>query len=321
MFEIVKSYRRESIALLVLILLLATYLLTHPRGGSTYVMTIWANQCLILALVAIAQFFVVLVRGIDLSVGAVMALTNTVASYLLSGSGLDIAFGSIVVLAIGTLCGTINGLIVVYGRIQPIIVTLATGSIFTGCALLLRPTPGGTIDYDFADRMTLDVLGIPTAIIIAVLIICAFWIPLRRSGLGMSLYAVGSSEQAAYQSGISVNAVRIAAFSFGGLFAGMAGSYFSYVTTTGDAGIAANFTLNSIAAVVLGGVALRGGVGTLIGVVIGACILKTIASLMFFSGLPPLAQPFIEGLVLAGAIAIGSADILRVKNRLQIFER
>lgn len=315
------NHRREWIALLVLAILLSVYIATHPRGASTYVMTIWANQCLILALAAMAQFFVVLVRGIDLSVGAMMALTNTAASYLLSGTGLDLVFGSVIVVFIGTLCGAINGLIVVYGRIQPIVVTLATGSVFTGCALLLRPTPGGSVNYDFADAMTLDIWGIPTALIITAVLLTGFWIPLRRSGLGRALYAIGSSEQAAFQSGISVNTVRISAFALGGTFAGLAGSYFSYVTATGDAGIAANFTLNSIAAVVLGGVALSGGVGTFIGAVLGACILKTISSLMFFSGLPPLAQPLIEGLVLAGAIAVGSAHVLRVKNRLHVFDR
>ncbi len=320
MLDVFKRYRRECIAFFVLFALLSLYIATHPRGASTYVMTIWANQCLILALAAIAQFFVVVVRGIDLSVGAVMALTNCAASYLLNGSGFELVYGSFMVIALGTACGLINGLIVVFGRIQPIIVTLATGSIFTGLALLLRPTPGGSINYDFADAMTLDIVGIPTAVWIALLIILLFWFPLRQSGMGRSIYAIGSSEQAAFQSGISVNTVRIIAFALGGTFAGLAGSYFSYVTATGDAGIAANFTLNSIAAVVLGGVALSGGVGTLIGALLGACILKTISSLMFFSGLPPLAQPLIEGLVLATAIAIGSFGILTEKNRLRVFD-
>lgn len=321
MRQFLQSNRRELIAFTLLMIALIAYLATHPRGPSTYVITIWANQCLILALAAIAQFFVVLVRGIDLSVGAMMALTNTVASYVLAGTGLGLVGGTLLVLAVGTACGVINGLIVVYGRIQPIIVTLATASIYVGIALLLRPTPGGSINFDLADAMTLDVLGVPTALVILAVIIGAFWLPLRRSGLGLSIYALGSSETAAYQSGIPINTVRIAAFALGGFFAGLAGTYFSYVTTTGDAGISANFTLNSIAAVVLGGVALSGGVGSLIGAVIGAFILETIAFLMFFSGLPPLAQPFVEGLVLATAIAVGSLAILRQRNRLEAFRR
>ncbi|MDO6588229.1 ABC transporter permease [Salipiger sp. 1_MG-2023] len=321
MRDFLRSNRREVIALAVLVALLAVYLGTHPRGMSTYVMTIWANQCLILALAAIAQFFAVIVRGIDLSVGAVMALTNTLASHVLGGTGIELIGGAGLVLLVGVLCGLINGALVVFGRIQPIVVTLATASIFVGLALILRPTPGGQINYDLADAMTLDVLGIPTALIIAGLVIGLFWVPLRRTGLGLGLYAIGSSEQAAFQSGLQVRIVRMASFGLGGLFAGLAGLYFSFVTTTGDAGIATNFTLNSIAAVVLGGVALRGGVGSVIGAFAGAFILKTISALMFFSGLPPLAQPLVEGLVLAGAIAIGGAEILRVRNRLEVFAR
>lgn len=321
MRDLLRSNQREAFAILVLAVLVTFYLATHPAGPTTYVMTIWANQALILALAAVAQFFAVIVRGIDLSVGAVMALTNCVASYLVIGSGFDMAFGIFVVLLVGAGCGLLNGLLVVYGRIQPIVVTLATASLFVGIALLLRPTPGGQIDYDLADAMTLDFFGIPTALLITAAIIGLIWVPLRRSGLGLGLYAVGSSEQAAFQSGMPVAKVRLASFALGGLFAGMAGLYFSFITTTGDAGIGPNFTLNSIAAVVLGGVALRGGVGTLTGAIVGAFILKTIGALMFFSGLPPLAQPFVEGLILATAIAIGGADVLRVKNRLEVFGR
>ena len=319
MLDDARSNRREVVAFAVLILLLAIYLGTHPRGASTYVMTIWANQCLILGLAACAQFFAVVVRGIDLSVGAVMALTNTIASYLLDGSGGEIALGMIVVVGAGALCGLLNGAIIVFGRIQPIVATLATASVFVGLALLLRPTPGGAVNYDLADAMTLDVLGVPTALIITGLAIFGFWVPFRRTGLGLGLYALGSSEQAAFQSGIDTRVVRLAAFALAGLFGGLAGLFYSFVTTTGDAGIGPGFTLNSIAAVVLGGVLLRGGVGSLIGALAGAFILKTIASLMFFSGIPSLAQPLFEGLILAGAIAIGSADVLRARNKLEVF--
>ena len=319
MLDYMRSNRREVIAGIVLIVLLATYLGTHPRGPSTYVMTIWANQCLILGLAACAQFFAVVVRGIDLSVGAVMALTNCIASYLLDGSAVGIAFGMIAVVAAGALCGLVNGLVIVFGRIQPIVATLATASIFVGIALLLRPPPGGSVNYDLADAITLDVFGLPVALIITVVAIGGFWLPFRRTGLGLGLYALGSSEQAAFQSGINTRIIRLAAFTLAGLFGGLAGLFYSFVTTTGDSGISAGFTLNSIAAVVLGGVLLRGGGGSLIGALAGAFILKTIASLMFFSGIPSLAQPLFEGLILAAAIAIGGADVLRARNKLEVY--
>ena len=331
MYNYLLKNKRESFSLSFLIFILGCYLYIHPGGVSTDILTNWGNQCIVLGLVAIAQFFAVLVRGLDLSVGAIMAFTNTIASYLVVGTGLEIAgleisgglqiaFGSFIVLLVGVLCGLLNGLIIVYGRIQPIVVTLATAAVFTGLALLLRPTPDGEIDFDLADAMTLDVWGIPVSILITFLIIILFWIPLKRTGFGLSLYAIGSLEKSAFQSGISVNKVRIAAFGLNGFFAGLAGSYIGFITTTGDAGIANSYTLNSIAAVVIGGVALRGGIGTLTGSLIGAFILQTITSLMFFSGLPPLAQPFVEGVVLAIAIGLGSLGLLKIHNRLKIFQ-
>ncbi|MEM9432256.1 MAG: ABC transporter permease, partial [Pseudomonadota bacterium] len=193
MLDYMRANRREVIAGIVLIVLLVAYLGTHPRGASTYVMTIWANQCLILGLAACAQFFAVVVRGIDLSVGAVMALTNCIASYFLDGTGLGLAFGMVGVVLAGALCGLFNGLIIVFGRIQPIVVTLATASIFVGLALLLRPTPGGAVNYDLADAMTLDLFGVPTALILTGVAVFGFWLPFRRTGLGLGLYALGSS--------------------------------------------------------------------------------------------------------------------------------
>ena len=314
------KYKQESLTAVFLLCMFIVYISTHPGGFTVYVVTVWANQGMILALVAMAQFFAVLVRGLDLSVGSIMALCNVTASYVLMGSGVDIILGTIWVIAIGIICGALNGIIIVYGKIQPIIATLATASVYMGIALLFRPTPGGSIDYDLADMMTLDILGVPTALILLTIILAIFWVPMRRTGIGLSLYAIGSSEQGAFQSGISVNKTRIIGFSLAGLFSAFAGLYFSYVTTTGDATIGPNFTLNSIAAVVIGGVALRGGVGTLIGAVIGAFILKTIASLMFFSGIPPLAQPFVEGLILATTIALGNMGILWQKNKLEIYK-
>lgn len=312
---------RVLIAAAALVVLFVAFLSIHPRGASTYVLTIWANQGALLGLAALAQFFAVLVRGIDLSVGPVIALSNVAASFLLTGSSFSIAIGIILVLAVGVVCGLINGTAVIYGRIQPIVVTLATGSIFSGVALLLRPTPGGTVDDGLADALTYDIHGVPTSAIIIVCVLVITCFVLRRTLFGLSLYAIGSAESAAFMTGIRVNIVKLAAFACAGLFAALAGLAVSMVTQTGDAGIGPSYTLNSIAAVVLGGVALSGGRGGPIGTVIGALLLKTISSVMFFSGLPPLAQPFFEGLILAIAIALGAMDVFRLPSKLELFGR
>jgi ribose/xylose/arabinose/galactoside ABC-type transport system permease subunit len=134
------------------------------------------------------------------------------------------------------------------------------------------------------------------------------------------MYAIGSSEPSAYMTGLRTGAVKLASYATGGFFAGAAGFFVAMVTLTGDAGVGPSYTLNSIAAVVLGGVALSGGVGSPMGAVVGALILKTISSLMFFTGLPPLAQPFFEGAILAIAIVLGALNVFRHRSRLQAFE-
>ena len=313
--------KREALAIAFFIAAFTLYLATHPRGPSTYVLTIWANQATILALAAMAQFFAVVVRGLDLSVGAVMALANALASHVVLGTTTGIVAGSLLVLAVAALCGIVNGVIIVYGRIQPIVATLATGAVYTGFALILRPTPGGEIDANLSDAMTYDMYGVPTALILVAGFLLLLRLPMRRTGLGLAMYAVGSNEAGALQSGVPIAKTKLAAYALAGLFSGFAGSFVGFITLSGDANIGPSYTLNTLAAVVLGGVLLRGGAGTLLGAVVGAFILRTISALMFFSGLPPLAQPFFEGLILAAAIAIGGADVLQMRNRLEILDR
>lgn len=314
---LLRNHRKFAIATAALVVLFAAFIAIHPRGFSTYVLTIWSNQGALLGLAAIAQFFVVLTRGIDLSIGPMVALTNVVASFVLVGSPGAIALGAVGVLLVGTLCGLANGAAVVYGRVQPIVATLATGSMLSGLALLLRPIPGGSVDETLSDALTYDVHGVPTSAIIVIAIVLGLGFLLRRNVVGLSLYAIGSSEQSAYMTGIEVGRLKLVAYGASGLFAALAGLYVSMVTLTGDPGIGPAYTLNSIAAVVLGGVALGGGVGSPAGAVVGALILKTITSLMFFSGLPPLAQPFFEGLVLATAIMLGALGVFRARSRLE----
>ena len=302
-----------------LAVLFAAYLAIHPRGFSVYVLTIWSNQGVLLAFAALAQFFVVLVRGIDLSVGPVVALTNVVASYLVSGSATAITLGILAVLAVGLACGLVNGIAVVYGRVPPIVATLALGSMYSGLALLLRPTPGGEIDDRLSDAVTYDLSGVPTSLILLIVVLLVLWIPLRRTRFGLGLYAIGSARESAVMTGLRVPRFTLAAYALGGLFASFAGLYVSMVTLTGDPNVGPAYTLNSIAAVVIGGVALSGGVGSPLGAVLGAFTLKTISALMFFSGLPPLAQPFFEGAILALAIVLGALGILRVRSRLERF--
>jgi ribose transport system permease protein len=315
--RLVPRLPRMTFTVALLAVLFITFIAIHPRGLSVYVLTIWSNQGTLLALAAVAQFFVILVRGIDLSVGSMIALTNVLASHLVSGTPVQVTGGVVMVLAAGVACGLINGAAVVAGRVPPIVATLALGSIYSGIALLLRPTPGGTIDETLSDLLTYDVYGVPSSLILIAAALVFVMLPLLGTRFGRSLYAIGSSREASIMTGIRAPTVTLAAYGMSGFFAALTGLYVSMVTLTGDPNIAPAYTLNSIAAAVIGGVALSGGVGSPLGAALGAFILKTISSLMFFSGLPPLAQPFFEGAILAIAIIIGALGMLRVRSRLE----
>ena len=293
------------------------YHLAHPKGFSSAVLVQNGDEVFTLAMVAMAQTVPVLTSGLDLSVGAVMTMVGCFASYLLSGTAggtplhLEICsacisasarfpggiggilLGMVICLAIGTLAGFINGCVVVYGRIQPIIATLATGAIYIGIALFLRPTPGGKIDEDLNWALT-NSLGdfastvhifddgaapwfapfawIPVPFVLLVLIALLVWVPFRRSVTGRAVYAIGSAEGAAYMSGLPIDRAKIAAFTLGGFFAGCGGLFLAIQTSSGNADIpqAGAYTLNSIASVVIGGTSLLGGTGSAIGSIFGA---------------------------------------------------
>ena len=300
----------------------AIYTSNHPAGFTANVVQTAANKGVLLALVAMAQTFVVITAGIDLSVGAVMVLTNCLASWIVVGTATSATLGILGVLLTGLVCGAINGLIVIYGRLQPIVATIATGAAFFGLALLLRPVPGGDVYSPVADALTGKIFDIaPASLVALAVVVLVLWVPYSRSTIGRAAYAVGSSESAAYMSGVPVGAAKFFAYVLSGLAASLGGLFLTFVTYSGEASAAnANtYTLFSIAAVVLGGVSLFGGSGSAIGAIFGALMFRTIGDLLFVFNLDPLWQPLFQGLVLLAAVCVGSARVFQVRNRLELF--
>lgn len=298
------------------------YLAMQPQGVTAGLLVTASNKGVLLALIAIAQTLPVLTGGIDLSVGTIVVLANCLASDLVSGTPGQVALGVAGVLACGLAAGCVNALAVVAGRLQPIVATLATSSVFYGLALLLRPEPGGDVSDGFASAMTGTLPGgVPTTLALLAAVLALVWTPLRRSVTGRALYAVGSSETSAYMSGLRVGRARAVAYALGGLFAGMAGLLLTLVAESAQASMiqAGDLTLNSIAAVVVGGTSLFGGIGGAVGSVFGAFILRTIGDLLFVLNAPPLWQPLFQGLILLAAISLGALPLLRVRNRLELY--
>ena len=316
--KFIRRHYRAVLAYLVLIALLGVYGTLQHRLFTKPVITATANQGMTLVFASMAQTVVVLTAGIDLSVGPIVSLTNTLASTLFTDSVIGAIGVILLVLMVGALAGLVNGLIVVYGRLQPIIVTLATASIYSGLALLLRPRPGGYAPRWYGDLLTGRVLDlIPSSLVLLLLVLLFVWVPFRRSRLGLAVYAVGSNEEAAYMSGLDVHRAKLVAYVMGGFLAAIAGLFLTAQTSSGDATIGAVYTLQSIGAVVLGGTSLFGGSGGVAGTIAGAFVLRIISSVLFFAGVNPLSQPLFEGLVLLAAVSVGAARMITVRNRLE----
>ncbi|MFT3953356.1 MAG: ABC transporter permease [Piscinibacter sp.] len=319
---LLREHKGTLFVFIAFLVMFTIYSANHPVGLNANVAQTAANKGTLLAIVAIAQTLVVLTSGIDLSVGMVLVLTNCLASHIVVGTPLQTALGVAGVIAVGALCGALNGVIIIYGRLQPIVTTIATGAIFYGAALALRKVPGGDVNSDLADALTGRIGGVlPCALVLLAGLLLFVWTPYRRSAIGRATLAIGSAEVAAYMSGVPVKRAKFMAYLMSGVLASIAGIFVTCITYSGEASAAngSTYTLYSIAAVVLGGVSLFGGSGSAVGAVFGAFMFRTIGDLLFVFNLEPLWQPLFQGVVLAAAVSIGALRLLRVRNRLDLY--
>jgi ribose transport system permease protein len=284
------------------------------KGGhfSAFDLKTLCMNALPLVLVALGQFFVVLTNGIDLSLGPMMSVSGAIAALTFSTSPIGAVLLAMVAAAGG---GLANAILVVRLRLPPILATLATRSIFQGVALVILPSPGGTVPAGLTAFLTNGgpaLLPVPL-----VLLVCAAlatgWTMTTRFGIW--LRAVGGDEGAARSSGVAVSAVKFGAYVLAALLAGLGGLYLAIATANGSPTIGDSFILLSIAAVVLGRVAIVGGRGSPLGVVMGALTLTIIGSLLYFANLSSFYQSLINGLILVGVVGF---DMIRKRFLLAV---
>jgi ribose transport system permease protein len=260
-----------------------------------------------MALVAAGQTYVVLASDIDLSAGAIVSLVNVVVVSVIQGmggTGASIALALCTGLALGLVCGALNGFCVAILRFQPIVTTFATGIVFSGVALWVLPEAGKQVPPAIYEAYAGAFLRVPTVlwILAGVLVFAAL---MARTPYYHALRATGGNIQAAYQTGVPVARVRIGAYVISGLFASLAGLALVGETASGDPLIGGALTLSSVTAVVLGGTALSGCVGGVAGSILGAFILGLINNVIFFAQLPFEWQGLIQGVIILMALAGG----------------
>jgi ribose transport system permease protein len=295
------------LALIMLVGMVALYIGLFFRQLSrfpgVFEWTSVVNTSMPLVFAAVGQSVVVLTRGLDLSVGGMMDLTNAFAAVHMHAGAGSMAGWSLVILLIGAAGGAINGVLVAYARLQPILVTLATLSIYQGLAIKVLPEPGGSVPADYT-KILANPNG-PTGLAF-VGVIVLLWFLFRRTRVGIGVFAVGNDEGAARAQGVPVRMIKVSAYVVSGVFAACGGLFFAATTTAGDATSGSVFVLTSIAAVVLGGISFFGGRGSAIGAMAGAFILTLLTNVLFFANIDPLYQSFFQGLFLIVAVLLGT---------------
>lgn len=294
-------------ALLIMLALLALNGLWQPRSVSLVGITGLIKTYMALMLLAVAQTYVIYAGDIDLSAGAIVSLVNVVivaAMAAMGGSGFSVIAAMALGLVVGLACGIVNGVVVALFRLQAIVATFATSIFFTGMALWVMPVAGTPAPAAFWRTYGGRIFDIPFVFWAAAVLAGLLYL-LARTRLALQLLAVGDDAQGAYQSGLPVTAIRIRGYALCGLFAALAAFCITGDTASGDPLVGGKMTLFSIAAVVLGGTALAGGFGTVVGSVFGALIIGLINSLVYFVGTPSEWQNLVQGLAILVALVAG----------------
>lgn len=258
-----------------------------------------------LLLVSYGQLCCVLLGGVDLSTGSVISLTNVICVTLITDSPSTWILAGILSLAVGAGIGFVNGLLVTKGNLQPLIATLATQTFFAGVALLIMPNPTGTLPSKLCKFISKGCnYLVPVLIVLVTTVI--MWIVINRRKFGRALLAIGGNEQSARSSGIHVDRVKIKAFMLCGFMAALAGLYISAFTTSGSPIVGDAYTQKSINAAVVGGAALAGGKGSVIGCIAATLILGIISNLLNLKGVSSYYQYVFQGLILIIALSVSA---------------
>lgn len=293
-------------ALGVLIVFLILYFIITPGASSMSTPVNIANATVVLALAALGEAIVVLSGGFDLSVGAVLSFVNVILATHFTGNGHSPILALVIACVIGAVCGLVNGAFVVVGRIPAVIATLGTSFVFAGFALYFLSQPGGEVSPSFVTMLTGSTSFLPYSAIVVVIALVA-WQYLRRRPFGQAIYAIGADPNAARLSGISVARNLLVAYAVSGVCYGLASACLTAQTASGDPNVGTPLTLTVFAAVVVGGIRLGGGEGSVASAVTGALILGLISDLLYSAGVSSFWDYVVNGVVLVIAVAISGA--------------
>ncbi|MBV1703548.1 MAG: ABC transporter permease [Hyphomicrobiales bacterium] len=314
---------KKDAGLLALILFVgAVVAILNPRFLLPINISNTSNLVGLFGLSAIGQAFVIITGGIELSVGSVIALVGVLFVDFIAVEGVPWPLAFAAMLALGVAIGTVHGLLVTRLRMQPFVVTLCGLLIYRGAARFY--TQDATAGFGFGQNFpTLEWLtagrtyGVPHSVVALAIVATGMWVVLHRSVFGRHLYAVGKNEEAARYSGIRTGRVVVAAYVICGALTAISAVFFAMYTRSISPASHGNFyELYAIAAAVLGGFSLKGGEGSVIGVVLGTILLQELQNLVNLLGIPSsLNFSVMGGVILAGVLVDGQWSRFRERRR------
>ncbi|MFI7442813.1 ABC transporter permease [Nonomuraea indica] len=265
-------------------------------------------QAAVTAILAFGSTFVIITGGIDLSVGAVAALSAMVLAWTAADTGLPWPLATLVALAVGVVCGLVNAVLIAYGKLPPFIATLAMLGVARGLALVV--SQGSPIEMPEEVSRLGDTIGgyLPVPVLVMAVMGVIAAVVLNRTYTGRAMYAIGGNEEAARLSGIAVGKQKLITYALSGVFAAVAGIVLASRLASAQPQAAAGYELDAIAAVVIGGASLSGGKGRALGTLVGALILAVLRNGLNLLSVSAFWQQVVIGVVIALAVLL---DTLR----------
>jgi len=298
------SYRTEIRILLVVLLLVVLFVLIYPEQfGTLRNAENMSRYTAVLFVVALGQMFALLVGGFDISVGATMGLASTIGAIVMVNAGTTL--GVVAGVASGAVVGVLNGILIGVCRVSPFVATLGTMTLVGGLADFItggKSVSGLPEEFGWFGRF--DWGPIPSTVGIAVIIGVLGWVLLSRTRAGLNIYAVGGSRGTSILAGLPVVRIEVLAYALCGTLAGVAGMMLSSRVLIGQAALGSGYELTAIATAVIGGVAIGGGTGRILGVVFGVLLLSVITTGMNIAGLSEFIQRMLTGAVLIIAVLV-----------------
>lgn len=306
--------RAETSTILILAVMIVIIASLQNNFFTTRTMLSYINSFTPLILLAMGQAVVIIAGGLDMSCGTTMALQLCIMTRIMDPerpiTGLYALLAGLVAAVI---IGLVNGFAVGYLRLPAVIATYATSYVWLGIALFVTPTPGGKVVdwfrgfYDLKKIPGLEGVGqfVPSALL-WIILACVIWGVIRKTRTGRYIYAVGSHNDNAYDSGINTAKIQAIAYVINALFCFFVAVYYAGQNGAGNANLGDSLTLQAVASAVVGGVAMAGGKGSVFMSIAGALIMSLVGRIIYFANIPNAFQTFVSGIIIIAAIATSS---------------